>query len=60
MLLLQLQAQLISSASEHEDSVHHPQQWAVCLGPGIMGMCVVSPVARVDSLNHFRDVSLTH
>ncbi len=58
VLLLQLQAWFVSSASENEDSLCHPQPWMVCLGQGIMGMHVVSPVARAVSLNHFRDVSL--
>lgn len=58
VLLLQLQAWFVSSATEHEDSVHHPQLRTVCLSLGIMGMHVVSPVARAVSLNHFHDVSL--
>ena len=58
MLLLQPQARIVSSVSEHEESVHLPQLRTVRLGPGIMGMHVVSPVAGAVSLNHFRDGSL--
>lgn len=48
--LVQLQAWFVSSASEHEDSVRHLYLWMVFLGPGIMGVHVLSPAA---SQNNF-------
>lgn len=47
------------SSSEHEDPVRHSPLRTVCLGPGIMGVRVVSPVAVAISLNYFRFVSLS-
>lgn len=56
--LLQLQAWFVSSSSEHGDAAHCSQLCTACLGSGIMGMHVVSPIAGAVRMNHFRDASL--
>lgn len=52
MLLLQLEAHQLQNTMA-------PRLRTMCLGPGSMGMHVVSPIDRAVSLYHFRDVSLS-